>query len=700
MLVMAGNLFRFVFASIFVLLFLQQGVAAEAPQTASVERFALLIGVDDYAPSPQQSGRVTPLKGPANDVALVKQLLVSQYKFADDAAHIVELIGKQATREAILKTVRSHLIERAATHPQSTIVFYFSGHGSLANNVSPGDGSTHSTLVAYDSRASGGKDIVDNELIDLFEELRKYTSNITFILDSCHSGSAIKGIDSPTLTSRSAPPNPRQFSAGGRVDGPAGKSGEATGSFLTRRQQFALLSASHAEELSYEDKIDTTSGKKFHGFFTFYLVQALNSRPALTVELAMRDVGLSLARALPYQHPQAVGRIEGRIFGDASDREDPYVKIVSQPANGSFEIEAGRTLGLREGTFLAIYAPTAKRLTGEKDKIANAQISKLGDVRSTAAVSGPVAKPFGQDAKVAIVAPYLGSEKLRINVSELPGQQMAGDDAGLLHQLSEMLSSNQLVRPAGRNESWNVAIRRGCADGGKLVLSSDLSRAAKDCSAVYYLTEKGDRPLFQFLVPANSASRVVDLVDRIERFARQENLRGLDNESSPFREQLQVRLIKVDLKAGAGPEPDVIPRPVDGADTAEPMRIDQRFQIEVRNNSERELYAAVFMLGSSGRIELVTSNPNGDLVHAHSNMVMHSPRKIGLPLGRESYKVIATTVSSVDFRLLEPMTGAKGGGGSLFDFYQGKAIGGAAKDSTSVDLDSWATAIVDVLVVP
>lgn len=694
---MAGYRFRCIFASIFVLLILRQGVAAEAPQTAGDERFALLIGVDDYAPSPEKSGRVTPLKGPANDVALVKQLLVSQYKFADDAAHVVTLIGKQATRQAILKTFKSHLIERAAAHPQSTIVFYFSGHGSLANRVSPGDNSTHSTLVAYDSRASGGMDIVDNELIDLFEELRRYTSNITFILDSCHSGTTIKGLDFPTLTSRDAPPNPHQSSASGIGDGAVDKSGEATGSLLTRRQQFALLSASHTDELSYEDKIDTPSGKKFHGFFTFYLAQALNSRPASTVELAMRDVGLSLARVLPYQHPQAVGRIEGRIFGDASDREDPYVKIVSQPANGSFEIEAGRTLGLREGAFLAIYAPSAKRLTGEKDKIANAQISKIGDLRSTATVSGPVARPFGQDAKVAIIAPHLGSEKLRINVSELPGQQMSGDDTSLLRQLSEVLSSNQLVRSAGRNESWNVAIRRGCTDGRKLVLSSDLKRAAKDCSAVYYLTEKGDSPLFQFFVPASSASRVVDLVDRIERFARQEDLRGLDNESSPFREQVHVRLIK---KADGGPEPDNSQKPVDGADTAEAMRVGQRFQIEVRNDSDRELYAAIFMLGSSGKIELVTTNQNGDLVHAHSNIVLHAARLIGLPLGRESYKVIATTVSSVDFRLLEPIPGAKGDGGSLFDFYQRRAIGGAAKDSSSVDLDSWATAIVDVVVVP
>ena len=52
------------------------------------------------------------------------------------------------------------------------------------------------SYVAYDSHADGGKDILDNEVIDWFEKLRQYTPNATFILDSCHSGSEIKDIGS------------------------------------------------------------------------------------------------------------------------------------------------------------------------------------------------------------------------------------------------------------------------------------------------------------------------------------------------------------------------------------------------------------------------------------------------------------------------------------------------------------------------
>ena len=157
------------------------------------ERFALLVGVNDYAQPSDKNYRVTPLKGPANDVALMKELLVT-YGFKNDPKHILSLLGKQASHEAIANAFKTQLIDNASKYSGAIFVFYFSGHGSRAYNVSAGDDSVHDTLVAYDSRSDHGKDILDNELIDWFEALRAHTNKITFILDSCHSGSAIKDI--------------------------------------------------------------------------------------------------------------------------------------------------------------------------------------------------------------------------------------------------------------------------------------------------------------------------------------------------------------------------------------------------------------------------------------------------------------------------------------------------------------------------
>src|SRR5215467_9729671 len=72
-------------------------VAAEGQQSTTpasaneTEHFALLIGVNDYAQPSDNAYHVTPLKGPANDVALMKDLLVN-YGFKDDPQHVLTLL--------------------------------------------------------------------------------------------------------------------------------------------------------------------------------------------------------------------------------------------------------------------------------------------------------------------------------------------------------------------------------------------------------------------------------------------------------------------------------------------------------------------------------------------------------------------------------------------------------------------------------
>jgi hypothetical protein len=117
--------------------------AAEPNPLKDVERFSLLIGIDDYAPD---VNRPTPLKGPSNDVKLIKDLLVSQYGFPEDPNHMQILLGKDATRDAITHAFKTQLIDRAAAHPGAIVVFYFSGHGSQLYSMINGEETTHDTL--------------------------------------------------------------------------------------------------------------------------------------------------------------------------------------------------------------------------------------------------------------------------------------------------------------------------------------------------------------------------------------------------------------------------------------------------------------------------------------------------------------------------------------------------------------------------
>ncbi len=673
-----------------------------------LERFALLVGIDKYAQPSDRASRFESLKGPPNDVALVRNLLVAQYGFKDDSDHIVTLIGPQATHSAIAKAFRSHLIGNAKAHRDAIVIFYFSGHGSQANHVADGDSSWHDTLVAYDSRAKGGRDIVDNDIIDWFDQLRQYTSSATFILDSCHSGSAIRGIE--TLVRRQLPPNPAQ-SQPITVNSRDLSATPDADRVLTRRHQFTLLSAALADESSYEDRIPTASGLKYHGYFTYYLDQTLRLRPRITAEQAIQDTTVALSTARPHppsQHPQAVGDIERVMFGGPSDRDDPFIPIIAPPAGKAFQIGAGAVNGLRKGAFLAVYSAGTRHLLGETGKIGNAIVTEADAATSMAVLSDEPKAPLTQASKVVIVTPYFGFEPLRVRVSDLLNQELTDDDHHLLQLLAGALATNQLVSTTASGGGYDLAVRRGCVGATQeLILATAMAevRSPPCTRAAYYLTDVlGDQPLFAFYVAANDPHGPANLADRVVRRAKQVNLRGLTNSRSALQGDVRVSLIEVELERNPANGAMNV-RPVGDADRGNILvwRIGEHFQIKIENETDRDLYVGTLMLGSSGSIELLSTNPHGDLIRSHTSMVMHSPRDVGGPLGIETYKVIATTSDNVDFRTLEQPGGRKSPTESPIEWLLNQTTNTTSRDSSptqNVNISDWTTASVDMKIAP
>ena len=162
---------------------------------------ALLVGVNNYPDT-----RWIALEGAVNDVKLQQELLIHRFGFQSD--QILLLTDHEATRENILQAFEEHLIQWA--QPGDVVVFHFSGHGSQVFDPDQifQDGQV-STIVPVDSILppgypnKGGKvnDITGHTLWLLMQAIN--TENVTFILDSCHSGGARKGI----LTVRSRPGN-------------------------------------------------------------------------------------------------------------------------------------------------------------------------------------------------------------------------------------------------------------------------------------------------------------------------------------------------------------------------------------------------------------------------------------------------------------------------------------------------------------
>ncbi len=162
---------------------------------------ALLVGINRYVDLEYQWSR---LRGAVNDTRLQQELLIHRFGFEANAIRI--LTDEEATRDNILQALEKHLIQWAK--PGDVVVFHFSGHGSqVAEQEEIFPARRVSTLVPSDSDLPAGypnqggsvKDITGHTLWLLMQAID--TENVTFVLDSCHSGGARKGI----LTVRSRP---------------------------------------------------------------------------------------------------------------------------------------------------------------------------------------------------------------------------------------------------------------------------------------------------------------------------------------------------------------------------------------------------------------------------------------------------------------------------------------------------------------
>jgi uncharacterized caspase-like protein len=167
------------------------------PQEPARKR-ALLIGINEYSAfrprvaRDQNAGRQSwpNLRGTVNDVEALRETLVALYAF--DPREIVTLTDRKATRQAILRAIEEHLLE--GTKKGDVIFFYFSGHGSQVRNLLSGEADRlDESLVPADAHR-GAPDLRDKELRRLFNRILDRGARLTVVLDSCHSGSGVRGL--------------------------------------------------------------------------------------------------------------------------------------------------------------------------------------------------------------------------------------------------------------------------------------------------------------------------------------------------------------------------------------------------------------------------------------------------------------------------------------------------------------------------
>ncbi len=108
-------------------------------------------------------------------------------KFEVPPDNIRLLTNAAATHAGIVDAIRTHLIDPARAG--DVVILHYSGHGSQMTDVSGDEiDDLDETIVPHDSRTEGIFDISDDQINGLLKQLTAKTGNVTFILDSCHSG--------------------------------------------------------------------------------------------------------------------------------------------------------------------------------------------------------------------------------------------------------------------------------------------------------------------------------------------------------------------------------------------------------------------------------------------------------------------------------------------------------------------------------
>lgn len=612
-------------------------------QPESAKKLALLIGIDEYE-------KVGDLDGCVNDVQNMKALL--RDKFGFEEANIKTLVNEQATRRAILDAFQQHLIAQAK--PGDIVVFHYSGHGSQMKDAEGGDEPDQydETIVPQDSRKPGVFDIPDDSINGLLQLLSEKTENVTFIFDSCHSGTVARAAGKVRTVEKDdrPPPPPDSFVAGARG------AAEGDTGWRPENAKYVLLSGSRSNQLSHE----YVAEGKANGAFTYFFakeVRAATGKP--TYQDVLDKVSGKVTARFPSQEPQIEGSSRNNyLFSDESSLPENHV--LADPLGADrVALKAGSVSGLTEGSLYEVYAPGTKAFSPPAAPVATIELTRVDAFISEGKIvsGGPVA---GASRAVERKHHY-PDRKLFVYYENLSGSET-------LQKIKSELAQMPFIEPASEPRGYNLLLAE---TDGQIV------------------TEGGDPVPISPPVPVSDADAVPRVVAQVTRWASWFNVLSIANETPSI--AIEVRVERPEGQGTRSPfeNPD---------DVAADFRLGEVFQMAVENRSDENVYLAVLDLSTDGSIALVFPSASGaqEILAAGGKWV--KKLRTTLPPGRDEVKDILkvfATSTPVDFSFLAQAAvrgpGARASSSDPLSQLLEQAVRGTTRGVVTVDVESWTT---------
>lgn len=304
---------------------------------------AVLVAINDYP--------TAPLKGCVNDMHSFRDYVAGFCQRNDIDFQPKVLEDSDATRENILQAFDQF----KGTTDEDFCLFFYAGHGSHYpvppefKHLEP-DGELE-TIVCYDSRREGGRDLTSKELsYRLYEVCKDHKNAVITVMDCCHSGafrSDAKSADEEVATremnelDRDIPIDQLygvkkyRKTESGRISPP-----------LVRRVH---LGAARDLETAKEVRI----GGRRRGVFTYSLIDALNqAEGVMPYDELISRVNNVIRKAVNDQCAQLLlTRIEdGRLFflkSTPAPNEPTF--LVSHDTKSGWVVNAGDIFGIPRG---------------------------------------------------------------------------------------------------------------------------------------------------------------------------------------------------------------------------------------------------------------------------------------------------------------------------------------------------------------
>ncbi len=352
------------------------------------QKHAVLVGCTTYDNLPWFAN----LRGPNNDVVMMKKMLVDRFEFPEDNIDTLADLDDGATARPTEENIAwriENIVDQVEANDQ--VVIYLSGHGSQQpdddpdNEQDPEPDGLDEVFLPADVRDS----IEDNQIViknaitdDRFgkwiNEIREKKASVWFIVDACHSGTLTRGsrtyrqvapehlLSREVLAKAKNRPATRGALQANHADGMADDEGGVV-----------ALYASQPHEPTFEANmpIGDTDGE-FCGVLTYHLVKVISSSSeAITYdEVAKRVHAEYVAAGLTGPLPMVEGSDRHReVLGAKQWQNSSRFQLLHE--RNSLRLNSGSLHGLTKGSILAVYPPAGE--SGEKEVVGHVKVVRV-----------------------------------------------------------------------------------------------------------------------------------------------------------------------------------------------------------------------------------------------------------------------------------------------------------------------------------